>query len=517
MDEIQIPLPGSDRAPFVGAHLTGPAPESDRAEATLVLRRRIELPDDAFVGQALTSPELAIEYGADPVDVQQVRDVLEPAGIDILDVDLASRRIRVAAEVGTLNRVFGTALQQARTQDDTTFRHRTGELSIPNALADVVIALLGLDNRPQARFRYRIAPAAAVSTSYTPVQLGLVYAMPPNTDGSGQRLAIIELGGGFGQTDLDSYFSGLGLPTPTVRAVGVDGASNLPGGDPSGADGEVLLDIEVAGALAPGAEIVVYFAPNTDAGFLDAVATAAHASPAPTSISISWGQSEDDWTPQARNAMDQAFADAAAMGITVTAAAGDDGSTDRAADGQVHVDYPAASPYVLACGGTTLDADPATGAVRAETVWNNGTGQGATGGGVSDTVGLPPWQQNAGVPSGAGGTTAGRGVPDVAGNADPRTGYQVLVDGKRMVIGGTSAVSPLWAALACRLAQALGRPLGLLQPAIYAAATAGTTPPGFRDITSGNNGAYQAGSGWDACTGLGVPDGTALLEALRAR
>jgi kumamolisin len=517
MDKPRIPLPGSDRAPLAGARVDGPAPGSERVEATIVLRRRIELPDDAVAGQALTSSELAIEYGADPVDVQHVRDVLEAAGVEILEVDLASRRVRIAADVSTVNAVFGTSLEQAQAPDDTTFRHRTGELSIPNELADVVIAVLGLDNRPQARVRYRIEPAASVSKSYTPVQLATVYSMPPNTDGSGQTLAIIELGGGFGQSDLDSYFSGLGLPTPVVRAVGVDGATNVAGGDPSGADGEVLLDIEVAGALAPRAEILVYFAPNTDAGFLDAVATAAHASPAPAAMSISWGQSEDDWTPQARKAMDQAFADAAAMGITVTAAAGDDGSTDRATDGNLHVDYPAASQYVLACGGTSLDADPATGAVRTETVWNNGAGQGATGGGISDTVALPSWQQNAGVPSRSGAVTPGRGVPDVAGNADPRTGYQVLVDGRRLVIGGTSAVSPLWAALACRLAQALGKPLGLLQPAIYATATAGTTPPGFRDITSGSNGAYQAGTGWDACTGLGVPDGIALLAALRTR
>ena len=156
---------------------------------------------------------------------------------------------------------------------------------------------------------------------------------PTDADGSGQTIAIIELGGGFDQADLDAYFSGLGITGPTVTAVGVDGATNVPGGDPNGADGEVLLDIEVAGALAPGADQVVYFAPNTDAGFLDAVSQAAHADPTPVAISISWGQSEDSWTAQARTAMDDAMADAAALGVTVTAAAGDDGSTDRATDG----------------------------------------------------------------------------------------------------------------------------------------------------------------------------------------
>src|ERR1039458_7847193 len=131
------------------------------------------------------------------------------------------------------------------------------------------------------------------------------------------------------------------------------------------------------------------------------------------------------------------------------------------------------------------------------------------------TAALTAWQTAAGVPVRAGtGSTSGRGVPDVAGNADPATGYQVLVDGQRMVIGGTSAVAPLWAALVGRLAQAKGGSFGMLQPLLYAGVTAGTAAPGFRDVTSGNNGAYAAGPGWDACTGLGVPDGTTLLTRL---
>ena len=115
-----------------------------------------------------------------------------------------------------------------------------------------------------------------------------------------------------------------------------------------------------------------------------------------------------------------------------------------------------------------------------------------------------------------GGSAVGRGVPDVAGDADPATGYQVLVDGKQAVIGGTSAVAPLWAALVCRLAEAAGQRFGLLQPLLYAGVSPGATTAGFRDITNGNNGAYAAGPGWDACTGLGVPDGTALLASLLA-
>jgi kumamolisin len=267
---------------------------------------------------------------------------------------------------------------------------------------------------------------------------------------------------------------------------------------------------------------VVYFAPNTDAGFLDAVSTAAHADPTPAAISISWGQSEDQWTPQARTAFDQALQDAAALGVTTTVAAGDDGSSDRVGDGRPHVDFPASSPHALACGGTRLEADATTGTVHSETVWNNGRGGGATGGGVSAVFPLPSWQTGVGVPSGAGGTDAGgaangpggRGVPDVSAVADPQTGYRVRVDGQDTVIGGTSAVAPLWAALVARLVQSTGKPLGLAQPALYDSIRTGQVAAGFRDITVGDNGAFAAAPGWDACTGLGVPNGASLLSAL---
>jgi kumamolisin len=518
LNDLELrPLPGSERPPARDAAATPAALDPDSAIAvTLVLRRRAEVPDEAL-GSPLPPAEFAARYGADPADLELVSSTLTALGAQVLEADAASRRVRVAGSVGLLSQVFGTSLQQAASTDPVggriEHRHRSGGLSVPAALDGVVTAVLGLDDRPQACAQYRWAVPNAVTTAYTPIELGRIYNFPEGTDGGGQSIAILELGGGFAQSELDTYFTGLGITGPKVTAVGVDGATNEPGKDPNGADGEVLLDIEVAGALAPGASIVVYFAPNTDAGFVDALSQAAHADPTPAAISISWGLNEDQWTEQAKAALDGALTDAAALGVTVTVAAGDDGSTDRASDGRVHVDFPAASPHALACGGTRLQADPRTGTVSSETVWNNGAGGGATGGGISSTYPLPSWQAAAGVPQPAG--RAGRGVPDVAAVADPQTGYRILVDGRSMVIGGTSAVSPLWAALVARLVQATGRKLGLLQPALYAAAQAGRVPPGFRDITSGNNGAYPAGPGWDPCTGLGVPDGAKLLAVLR--
>jgi kumamolisin len=238
-----------------------------------------------------------------------------------------------------------------------------------------------------------------------------------------------------------------------------------------------------------------------------------HAQPTPAAVSISWGGPESSWTAQSMSALDQAIADGVALGVTVTVAAGDNGSTDGVTDGQQHVDFPASSPHALACGGTSLQANPATDAITSETVWNDGSSGGATGGGVSVQFALPAWQASAGVPATPSGGS-GRGVPDVAGNADPATGYQVLVDGQQTTIGGTSAVAPLWAALTSRLAQATGAGLGLVQSAIYAGVAPGAPEAGLRDITQGNNGAYSAGPGWDACTGLGVPDGTTLVTLL---
>ncbi len=500
-------LPGSERE-AIGAETVAAAAPVDpetQIEVTIVLRRRQPLPEEGDLSTPLTSAELAARYGAAPHDLATVEHVLAGADVQVVALDAAARTVRARGSVSALSALFGTSLQQAHGPSGK-FRTRTGTLSVPAALDGIVTAVLGLDNRPAARTRHVVAAKASAAKSYTPPQLAKIYGMP-DADGTGQTIAIIELGGGFAQSDLVAYFGQLSLPVPTVSAVGVDGATNTPGQDPTGADGEVLLDIEVAGGIAPAAHQVVYFGPNTDAGFLDAVAQAAHATPTPVAISISWGQSEDQWTGQSRTAMDAAFADACALGITVTAAAGDNGSgdSDTSGSGQ-HVDFPASSPHVLACGGTALTSG---GKKPTETVWNDGGTGGATGGGVSDVFPLPNWQQGVGVPA-APSAAGGRGVPDVAGDADPETGYKVHVDGKDMVYGGTSAVAPLWAGLLARLAQKTGTRAGLAQPLLYQGAKVGKTSPGFRDITSGNNGAFSAGPGWDACTGLGVPSSKLL-------
>ena len=404
----------------------------------------------------------------------------------------------------------------------------TGEYFVPgrdpfryrNELQEVVTGAFGFDQRPQAvpHFRRKGAgqrgtdPLAVSSPSFNPTDLAGIYQFPTGVTGAGETIGIIELGGGFNQADLDSYFSQLGVsPAPSVTAISVDGGSNQSTGDPTSADGEVELDIEVVGSIAPGANQKVFFGPNTTQGFLDAISQAVH-DPTVTLISISWGQAESEWAQQALTTYDQTFQDAATLGKTVFVAAGDNGSSDGVTDGQNHVDFPASSPFAVACGGTTLQAS--NGQITSETVWNEqASGNGATGGGVSDFFALPSYQQSSNVPA-ATTSTGGRGVPDVAADADPETGYNVLIDGQNTVIGGTSAVAPLYAGLFALINQTLvaqGKErAGLVQPVLYA------NGQGFQDITQGNNGAFSAGPGWDATTGLGSPNGQQILAAFLA-
>lgn len=292
----------------------------------------------------------------------------------------------------------------------------------------------------------------------------------------------------------------------------MDHGKNAPTGSANGADGEVMLDIEIVGSIAPAATIAVYFAPNTDAGFIDAVTSAIHdATNKPSVISISWGSAESTWTAQAMTAMDDAFQAAASMGITVCVASGDNGSNDDVGGSSEHVDFPASSPFALGCGGSSLRASNNK-VITTEVVWNDGAGSGATGGGISDFFPGPPWQAgiSAEHSNGKSSPLKNRGVPDVAGDADPETGYAVRIDGSDTVIGGTSAVAPLWAALIARLNQTIGSPLGYLNPRLY------ENQQALRDITQGNNGGFAAAKGWDGCTGLGSPNGKLLLSALKS-
>jgi len=500
-----LPIEGSERKAPHAAPL-GPVDPDQLLTISLYLKPRATPP----AGQRLDRAEFARHYGAHPDEIARIETYARDHGLVVADVDAARRLVRLAGTAEAHGRAFRTKLDRYPMATGE-HRGRSGPLYVGDDIVHLVHGVFGLDDRPQARPQYRVAPAKAAPTSVTAPEVGQLYNFPPG-DGTGETIALIELGGGYVSGDLKKYFKGLTLKEPKVTTVDVDKGRNAPTHDASGPDGEVMLDIEVAGALAPGAHIAVYFAPNTDQGFLDAVTKAIHdQKQKPSVVSISWGGPESSWTQAAAQAMDQAFQDAASLGVTISVASGDGGSSDGVTDGLAHVDFPASSPNVLGCGGTRVTVATGGNTIASETVWNDGAQGGAGGGGISTLFAVPAYQQGLALPPSANaGAGPGRGVPDVAGNADPQTGYQVLVDGQSMVIGGTSAVAPLWAGLIARLNATLGKPVGFLNPQLYARAAA------FNDITTGNNGAYNAAKGWDCCTGLGSPSGTKLLTALQS-
>jgi kumamolisin len=514
-------LKGSERQPLKGAQSLGKADPAERLEVTVLLRHRAahvlrdrvkQLHRVSGPSENIKREDFAQQFGADPADIQEVKKFASSHGLTVVQESPARRSIVLAGTVAQFNRAFGVDLERFE-HEGGSYRGRTGPVHLPDELHGKVEGVFGLDDRQQARphFRSRLQGNVrwrATSNSFTPTKVASLYDYPAGT-GQGECIGIIELGGGYRPTDLTTYFSGLGVPLPKVSTVSVDHGKNHPTGDSNGPDGEVMLDIEVAGAIAPTAHIAVYFAPNTDQGFLDAVTSAIHdTTNKPSVISISWGGPESSWTQQSLTAFDQAFQDAAAMGITVCVAAGDGGSSDGATDGSDNVDFPASSPYALACGGTSVQAS--ANAITSETVWNDGAQGGASGGGISTFFATPPYQEGLSAALTAGGTKplTNRGVPDVAGDADENTGYDVRVDGSDTVIGGTSAVAPLWAGLIARINSASGKPAGYVNPTLYQNQTA------FNDITQGNNGDFAAAKGWDACTGMGSPNGTKVAAVL---
>jgi kumamolisin len=538
----RVELPESAHPPVPNAIRIGKAAGDRRIRVSVILNRKTTLDIAALKGRQLSRAEYAASYGASQKDFDAVRAFAKINGLSVDEKksSLLRRRVELHGTINALNKAFGVDLNDyepsGAKRGGARFHAIVGSVTVPEELSGSVEAVLGLDNRPIAtpKIRVRGTTSAAANPdagTFIPPQVAQVYNFPTaptgTSGGAGQTIGIIELGGGYSPTDITSYFANtIGIKAPSVTDVILDGGSNDPT-NANSADAEVLLDIEVAGSVAPGANIVVYFTTNTDQGFQDAISTAIHdTTNNPGVISISWGGPESTWSQTAMNSMDTTCQSAAALGITITVASGDSGSSDGETGN--NVDFPASSPHVLGCGGTALTAS--NGQRQSEVVWNDqASGGGATGGGVSTIFPLPAWQAGAGVPpasvikkkkktnaavpaaakkaAGAGG----RGVPDVAGDASPETGYQILVDGQQEVVGGTSAVAPLWAGLIALLNQQLKRKVGFLNPQLY---PLGEAP--FFDISSGDNGTFAARTGWDPCTGLGSPNGQSLLTSLQS-
>jgi kumamolisin len=566
-----IPIPHSDYVPLADAKLLGPADPLEQITITLVTRPRFPVPslhDDHSLAsrlprdrEHLTREDFESDHGAHPDDLALIEKFAREHGFEIVETSAARHSVVLQGSVADFSEAFHVEMVH---YDHARGHHRgiNGPIYVPREIAGVVQAVLGLHDRPAARRHFpapgvKRAPAKPTplppSTNPAPTRLSAhdlaeIYRFPREADGTGQCIGIVELGGGYHRSDLEFFFSSLHLPHPRITDVSVHGARNTPADRSklgafmsaltSGKKGaasqflagksaeaqraaellqstvETTMDVELVGAFAPGARIVVYFAPNNEQGIYHALTTAlADKRNRPTVLSLSWGEPEPNLSPSYATLIDGVLKNLAHIGVTVCVSSGDFGAHNGSAGGHPSVNFPASSPYALGCGGTTLNFDGKK--IESEIVWNSVFDgmHGATGGGVSRIFDRPHWQDDCPVPAHSARATA-RGVPDVAAVADPRSGCRILIGGVEGASSGTSAAAPLWAALVARLNQALGAHAGYLNSLLYRLSKESHGGEKFRAIIKGENGAYSAGAGWNACTGLGTPLGDRLLAAL---
>jgi kumamolisin len=522
-----------------GSMLVGKTDPNQRIEVTLAVARKKALPSLASLENKkprdrkyLTRDQLQNEYGSRQDAIDKITKYAHAHHLQVSHVAQGSSRLRLSGTVKDVSGAFGVSLNDYKHDKLGSFHARTGPIMIPSELEGTVTGVFGFNNHRMLRrhltkpVAMKPKPSAATNPSwFYPPELATLYDFPAGT-GQGQCIALLEFGGGVEAASITAYFKELKITPPQVLTIPVDNVSTDPTSDPD-STGEVMLDIDVAGSLAPQATIAVYFSTFDEKGMVDAIsAVIDDKQNDPSVVSCSWGFDENQpfqnsilWTPAAIETIGESFLAAAQLGITVCVSTGDDGSEAQIQDGHAHVNYPATDPSVLAVGGTTLHSTSGSSpAIASEVVWNDGPGSG-TGGGISDYVPRPSWQSANVVPVSINpGNFAGRGIPDVAADADPDTGYRTYSGGQFSVVGGTSASAPLWAALILLCNEQLGARVGNFNALLYS-----TIGPGnvLHDITQGNNdtggnlGVWNAGPGWDACTGWGTPDGQKLLNALK--
>jgi kumamolisin len=545
-------LEGSERHPARNARLLGPADAAETFSVTIVLRRRLDGPPvPNFEWFAATPPrdrhrmpidEFASKYGASPEDIDRVVAFARSKELRIVETNAARRTVVVSGTVAQMNEAFGVELgryqvdvtrgRPARPHTET-YRGRDGFIHVPAGLAPLIVGVFGLDNRRITR-RSNAGDPPDTTTTTVP-QVTQLYNFPTNS-AAGQTIAILSEGG-YATSDIQKYFSALpaGYTMPTIIDITVDASNGSP-------DIETTQDICIAASAAPGANIAVYFTTGTQSGWTDLIARVIHPDPGDPVCSVlssSWfiaggddpaGLAYYGVTTAFLNAVDTALQDAAMQDVTVCAVSGDEGAESYVPDGKAHVVFPASDPWALGCGGTTIGN--ISGLSFDEYVWNDSfviggvPVSGATGGGVSAYFPLPSYQQSANVPVSLNNGNAGRGVPDVAANASWNSGYYPIYCENAAAFGypnpyngnGTSAAAPLYAGLIAVLSAALGKPVGFLNPTLYMLSSSVcrdiSPPPGPTNNSLNGVTGYPAGPGWDACTGWGSIDGTALLLGL---
>lgn len=538
-------LESSERKPRRNAKRIGPADPNEVFTVSVRVRRRSDapsLPNPVELAgtprgerQYLSRADFAAHYGASTEDLTKIEDFARANGLAVVESSVPRRTVVLKGTAAQMSKAFAVDLSYYDTGKEK-YRGREGAVHVPSDIVDVVEGVFGLDNRQMARPLIKRAgikdaktaegsPAQA-TVPLTPPQVGQLYGFPTSPNASGQTIGIIEFGGGYKLSDVQLFCNSVGAAVPSITAVSVDGQPNAPGTDDYTV--ETLLDVDVASTAAPGAKLAVYFAPWSEQGWVDAVTTAIHDSAnKPSVISISYGWPENEtidgltWSLAAIKAVNTTFQEAAVLGVTVLVSSGDHGSDCGIGDGKAHVLYPGSDPYVTSCGGTSISN--VSGLNFTEHVWNDGDNDWITGGGISDVFcppnfSLPIWQNWANIPGSANDGHKARGIPDIAGNADGASGYALFLNGANIgAVGGTSATAPLYAALVALMNAGLAEPVGYLNPNLYAVPSSYV----YRDINDGISNArggapgYKSGPGWDACTGLGSVNGTALMNALR--
>ncbi len=457
----------------------------------------------------LNNRDFESEFGADKDAMKRVLKFAKDNHLRVTKTDDASGQIKLHGKVGDFSKAFGIQLDDYQDGKEIC-RQRSGNVLVPRTMSDDIQGVFGLENPKLLKTHFRTAPDGVVApraaANFMPNEVADMYSFPKDSMGRGQSVGIVEFGGGLDMADNAKYYKDHGLKEPSIQVIELGKAKNKTGGD---ADGEVALDSQVIGAVAPDAKQQLIFADNSDQGFLDSITRATFAEKNEiqnSAISISWGAPESDWNEQAIRNMNLAFKKAALKGVSVFAASGDDGARDKSSNGKYTPDYPSSDPFVTGTGGTRLERS------GKEVTWNDGFFGGSSGGGISAKFDVPDFQKNVTLPAEANGTgKTGRGAADISGNASPITGYRIRVGGTETITGGTSAVAPLYAALMMRVNGALGHSVGYLNPFLYENASKGI----FKDITDGNNNGYTSGPGWDAPTGFGSIKGDKFLDELK--
>jgi kumamolisin len=529
-----------------GASNVGWLDPDRRIDFTIVLSPKTPLPsihaaDSAHPSRRpayLTHADLRHSHGSHSGAVELIQSFAHKFKLQLIEQVGHGRGVQLSGRAADISRAFNTRLEEFEL-DGHTFFFPVRPLNAPAEWKGVVEAVLGLHNSRQSWPR-RHSAVIGHATSARLHDLARAYAFPAALNGTGQTIGLIEFGGGFNPQDIEQFCKRVGVPTPRITVVGISGGASRPASrraihqfldvvdgsltlaakaersDPflaAQCTAEVTMDIEIIAALASAARIVVYFAPVDGQGLYRAVNYAVHDEVhRPDVLSVSWSVPEHSLSHSEVQAIEGVLHEAAHLGITVCASSGDAGALNGSADGTPSVNYPASSPHCLACGGTSGKIDPA--GISQEVVWNatHYGIKGASGGGISEHFHMPAWQKDANVPAGPEGRS-GRGVPDVAGLADPRYGCELLIAGRPFASAGTSAVAPMWAALIARMNQALGHRCGHLHPHIYRLGK--ERRPALRPVIKGDNGLYRAGKGWNACTGYGTPRGDELLAHLK--